>query len=175
MMAPKEQVRNRTHQPSANVDIELLRNVQKVLIRATVCVKNWGKKEDIEAINKVRIELAKLLPGPELADPTRSTDGLSAEKVFRRGYALGVRTVQSMSDDEIEGTSVYVFQEACARAEKSRTHLMEQSIDGADPEYWDLVKAFHAGLETGLNESLDEVLGDYQFQKLADYLLSEEL
>jgi hypothetical protein len=158
---------NHDDEESISVDPMLLRKIQGLIIKAAVSFHSVGAKKDFETANEIRLQIASLLPpldGFELRI-ARLTDGPSEEEVFRRGRSLGMRVVAELWEDVAEyGTDWEAFRKAWALAESRKECLIEETIDGAAPDYFDLLKVFDAGIVDGLNQTLEVFRRGYNFQ-----------
>lgn len=142
---------------SISVDSALLRNIQGIIIKAAVSFQKTGAKRDFDTANEIRLQIASLLPPLEgfKLSVKRSTDGLSGAEVYRHGRWLGMRAAAELWEDIENGNDREAFQRAWSLAESRKGSVIAEVIDGADPEYFDLLKIFNSGLVDGLNQTLE--------------------
>jgi hypothetical protein len=141
------------------VDPTLLRKIQSIVVKAAASFKKAGSKKDFETANEIRLQIASLLPLVEgfKLGVRRSTDGLSGAEVYRRGRWLGIRVASELGEDVENGSDWEVFQRAWSLAEGRKASVIAEVVDGADPEYFDLLKIFNSGLVDGLNQILESL------------------
>jgi hypothetical protein len=149
------------------VPIAVLRQIEHVLTLVRKAAPDLDA-EIVSACKEARHQLFSLLP----INPKpifRSTDGPSYETVVQEGFRFGARAViENFSDCADTGrSSAGAFNIASEWLRRRRGAAFTKLVDGADPEFVELAKAFDLGLEQGLNEFLHFARKDHEDQKLA--------
>jgi hypothetical protein len=125
--------------------------------------------EKVAAVNDVRRQLITFFP-MKLKSASRSTDGPSADDIFQKGFRLGAKAVmENFADCADAGiSSSEAFRIVLKWLRRPRLTALTKFVEGADPEYWDLEKAFDRGIELGINRYLGFAREDHEDQDLPE-------
>jgi hypothetical protein len=148
------------------VPMALLRQIKGVLNQ----VANPSSGLSVEtraAVNETRRQLLALFP-MKLEPVSRSTDGPSADEIFQKGFRFGAKAVAENFTEcaDIGISSTEAFRISVEWLQRRRAAAFSEFVDGADPEYWELAKAFDRGAELGINQFLGLAREDHEDQGL---------
>jgi hypothetical protein len=149
------------------VPLHLLRHIKDVLNRVAKAAPNLDA-QIVSAVNEARRQLFAFFPINPRIRLARSTEGPSYEEVFQYGFRFGARAVVANYNECADtGTdSAGAFGIALEWLRPRRRAAFVKLVDGADPEYEVLAKAFAAGIEEGINHFLSFAREDHDHHEL---------
>ena len=77
------------------------------------------------------------------------------DEVLKRGYQLGLQAVLQNCTDLIDPSWTAAFEIALSWATANKQQVFQKVVDGADPEYLELLRAFEREIEDGIHNVLD--------------------